>query len=105
MERARIAACAGLAVFVLSLEASAKPPHAKGKAHPGNTPFIEFPVPGKAVGVIEIPGHAMKQLKSQGFGKAQERGNSKVQLALPLTPGGFPTIEKTPVPVPECGAR
>jgi hypothetical protein len=70
--KARISACVGVIVLALSLEGLAKPPEGKGKGAHGATPFIEFPVPARSVGVMQVPAHAAHGFGHHGPGKAPE---------------------------------
>jgi hypothetical protein len=53
MRSTRIGACAGVAIFGVSLACIAQPPEGRGKpADAGRPSFVGFPAPAKSVGVI-----------------------------------------------------
>lgn len=92
--------CVGIVLFSISLLTLAQPPEGKGKpAHAGPSPFIQFPVPQNSVGV-------MHSNSRHGHAAAGGVAGKRVDLpALPLATNSFPTVEKKPPVVPECGAR
>ena len=119
-----IVRCIAVVVFVASLHAGAQPPIGKGKPeHAGPSPFISFPVPQRAVGVLRhsqaealavhrVPGIAAKGFNEVPSAKVAERetgvGNAKpakpVEIALGTANDGVPAAERK-APLPECGAR
>jgi hypothetical protein len=124
MKVAGIVRCIGAVVFAASLHAAAQPPAGKGKPeHAGPSPFIRFPVPQRAVGVLRhsqadaagihrVPGIAAKGFNEAPSAKVAERetggGNAKpvkpAEIALETATGRIAAAERK-APLPECGAR
>jgi hypothetical protein len=128
MKVAGIVQCIGVVVFAASLHAGAQPPDGKGKpAHAGPSPFIRFPVPQHAVGVLRhpqaeaaavqrVPGvaakgfseapsaklHEVRAERESGVGNAKPAKSAEIELWT--ASGGVPAAERK-APLPECGAR
>ena len=104
MKSVRVAWSIGIVALAFSVDGLGRPPEGKGKpAHAGPSPFIEFPVPQHAVGVIHS-----RAVRGLGKGHDKEIWNSArsadLQSSLPMATGGFPTTPKN-APIPECIAR
>jgi hypothetical protein len=103
MESVRIVWSMGIIALAFSLDGMGNPPPGKGKPAPtGPSPFIEFPVPQRAVGVVQAR-------DATAFGKHQlmhkeKLGRPEFEASLPMNNGSFPAPRRA-VPVPECISR
>ena len=107
MKVAGIVRCIGVAVFVASLHAGAQPPLGKGKPeHAGPSPFISFPVPQRAVGVLRhsqaeaLAVHRVPGIAAKGFSEAP---SAKLHEARGIAAKGFNEVPSAKVAERETG--
>lgn len=123
MKIACIVRCIGVGVFAAALQAGAQPPAGKGKPeHAGASPFIRFPVPQHAVGVMRhsqaaaIEAKAPRPAAGNAFGKTPaaapvvggavvEGKAAKLPEAVALATAAAAPHSDGKAPAPECGAR
>jgi hypothetical protein len=107
MESIRVAWSIGIVALAFSVDGLGQPPEGKGKRpQGGHSPFIEFPVPHKSVGVVHSRvSHLPPGLQGKGEGGAPAKlKRAELETALPMTTSGFPSMPKG-TPVPECISR
>lgn len=102
MRAAYVVASAGFVCLAVSFQAFAKPPADKARTKFEASPFIQFPVPERSVGVIHQ--RALVPAGGNEVGVLKQSKKLPIELSLPAAAGGFPAMEKKPS-VPECGAR